>query len=840
MSPRTLVLLAWWRLRAHPFQELLAGAGIAIGVALAFAVMVANGSIAGSSSAIVHAVVGAADWQLASRDDNGTDASLVDLVDHLPGVRLSAPVLDQRATLALGRRTVPADIASIDPALARMAGRFVPIAGAVDGLRGAMLTTAAAQALGIDSGRSPAYVTMDLRGRAVRMPVSAVLGDQTVGALASVPVAIVSLPRLQSIAHLPRRVTRILIDSAPRQAIAVHRELAPLAAVHHLSLTRADIETSLLKQALGPSDWTTGFFAAISALLGFLLAFNATLLGAPERQRMISDLRLQGWRERHVLAMVGTQAVAFGAIASMAGLAAGVLLARGALAATPHYLAPAFLPGASTVITIGPIMIAFGGGILACLFASIAPILDPRRRVVLDQAVSTRADIARPGWAVRALAASLLSASAAAVLLALVPSAALASVALLAFATVLAMPAAFALAVRIAGWVAERSGWARMLTVAVFGLRASTIRSVALAATGAVAIFGCVSIGGARTDLLRGIASYASDYVRTADLWVVNPQDNQATDPIDKHGLAQRIAAIPGVRASRVYRGSFLDWGGRRVWIIGRPRNDPAMLPASQTTAGNLASASARLRAGGWAAVSEQLAAREHARIGSSISIPTPSGPRAFRVAAITTNLGWTPGAVIINADDYQRAWHAPPTAIEVEFRAGVDRLATQAAVARVAGPGLRVQTPSERAAGINASARQGLERLGQISTLLLIGAVLALAAAMSAAIWQRRPSLAGMRIQGLSPWLLWRVLVIEAAIVLAAGCLTGVLAGIAGQVGIDRYLVVVTGFPVRTVPAGRDAAIVFAAVMGAALAVIAVAGWRASKVPARIGMAVE
>ena len=71
MSPRTLLYLYGWRLRAHPFQELLAGAGIAIGVALLFAVQVANTSMTGSAAQTVAAITGAAQLELAARDDAG-------------------------------------------------------------------------------------------------------------------------------------------------------------------------------------------------------------------------------------------------------------------------------------------------------------------------------------------------------------------------------------------------------------------------------------------------------------------------------------------------------------------------------------------------------------------------------------------------------------------------------------------------------------------------------------------------------------------------------------------------------------------------------------------------
>jgi hypothetical protein len=48
----------------------------------------------------------------------------------------------------------------------------------------------------------------------------------------------------------------------------------------------------------------------------------------------------------------------------------------------------------------------------------------------------------------------------------------------------------------------------------------------------------------------------------------------------------------------------------------------------------------------------------------------------------------------------------------------------------------------------------------------------------MTGAIWQRRGALASLRLQSFRPAQLWRILLIETAVVLAAGCLTGAFVG--------------------------------------------------------------
>lgn len=854
MNARVLLYLYGRRLRVYPIQELLAGLGIAIGVALAFAVMVATGSVVASARDIVHGVTGAADVQLAARDARGFDERLLTRVRRVPGVDSAAPVLDQRAVLiGPDGREVAVTLVSIAPELAELSGAltrsFAP--GGFQFERGMVLPMATAEALGLpppglDGAVGPLpQVSAHVRGRAVDMTVAAMLGRDTIGSLTEARLAVVPLEHLQEVAGMGGRVTRILVDAEPGWEGAVRRELREIAA-GRLTVTDADADTRLLEQATGPTSQVTFFFAAISALLGFLLAFNAMLLTAPERRRLVSALRMQGYRPRQIVQMLLFQATALGLVASVVGVLAGGLLARGLFSESPEYLAPGFTLGTQTVIGDLPLMLSLAGGVLASCLAAMPPLLDLRRGRAVDAVFNEQGS---PGNAVCpsvrrnmlvGAAGALVAASA---MLLWAPSLALLASVLLAVATLLALPATFGLVLRLVEAVVDRVPRMSTLTVALLAMKATTLRSLALAATGAVAVFGSIAIGGARDDLLRGIGDYTDDYVGTADLWVANPGDNQATNDFEPGGLRQRIAAVPGVVAVRRYQGGFLDIDGRRAWVIARPSSDPAMLPTSQVVAGDSDRATARLRRGGWVAVSARLADDRGVGVGDAMRLPTPTGTATYRVAAITTNLGWAPGALIVRRRDYARDWgSATPTALEVDVSGDTSAIHAKAAVERVLGAdsGLRVQTATERAEAIDASARQGLKRLGEISHLLLAAAVLAMAAAMGAAIWQRRAALASLRLQSFHPGQLWLLLLLEAAAVLGAGGLTGAVTGVYGQFGADRYLEAVTGFPVSPVPAGWQTLETIALVVPTALAIVALPGWFAARVPPRLGLGSE
>jgi putative ABC transport system permease protein len=129
------------------------------------------------------------------------------------------------------------------------------------------------------------------------------------------------------------------------------------------------------------------------------------------------------------------------------------------------------------------------------------------------------------------------------------------------------------------------------------------------------------------------------------------------------------------------------------------------------------------------------------------------------------------------------------------------------------------------------AASRQGLSRLTQIATLVLIATVLAISIAMGTMIWQRRPRLARMKVQGYEHGTLWRALLFESALLLGAGCSIGAVFGIYGQLLISHALASVTGFPVVFSAGAAVAISSFVLVSVLAVAVVALPGYRAARV---------
>jgi putative ABC transport system permease protein len=245
------------------------------------------------------------------------------------------------------------------------------------------------------------------------------------------------------------------------------------------------------------------------------------------------------------------------------------------------------------------------------------------------------------------------------------------------------------------------------------------------------------------------------------------------------------------------------------------------------------------VRAGGWLILSQALASQDHLRIGQAFTLPSPN-PSRFRVAALSTNVGWAPGAILMSAADYARAWGSEDaSAYNILLAPGVSSVQVVREIKHALGPhsGLTVQTAVQHTAQQSALSRQALSRLTQIATVIPIVAVLAIAAAIGAMIWQRRPRLAKLKLEGLARADLWHTILLESLLLLGVGCLLGAIFGLYGQQLADRALANTINFPVVYSITALTALSSLALMTVTALAVLALPGYLAASVSANLAL---
>src|SRR5438445_13422292 len=132
------------------------------------------------------------------------------------------------------------------------------------------------------------------------------------------------------------RLTSIYVRSQPGRDREIRAQLTRLAA-GRLNIRPADFTLTLFRRAAQPTDQSTDLFSAISALVGFLFAFNALLLTVPQRRHLIEDLRLDGYTRKMIIEVLMFDGIVLGVVSCIAGLALGEPLSSILFDSNPGY-----------------------------------------------------------------------------------------------------------------------------------------------------------------------------------------------------------------------------------------------------------------------------------------------------------------------------------------------------------------------------------------------------------------------------------------------------------------------------------------------------------------------
>ncbi len=813
-------------------QEAFAILGIAVGVALLFASQVASTSLSKSTSQLTNEFVGRAQVQLEARGPEGVSERLLGEVRHAPGVRVALPIFERQVNLIGRHAERSVDLIGVDPRWVRASGPLLRRFSAKQ--LAAQQAIALPAPLAAEIGAGPLEpVKLQIGARFSEVLVGATLGASEVGGLLHSPVAVAPLSFAQYLVGAGARLNRIFVHYAPARARQARYALRRLAAAWNVNLVPGRFDNRLFAVAVAPESNSETMFSAISALVGFMFALNAMLITVPARRALIEDLRPHGATRWDTTKILLFDAAVIGVLACIAGLLLGELLSIAVFHSAPGYLTVAFPVGNTRVVSWQSVLLAVAAGMAAAGLGVFWPL----REILAGPLVQADQPGRRRSWIrARIIMGVLCLAASTVVLLDNSTEAAILGNMALVAALIILLPPLFDGLVAIFGGLSNLTdGVASALAVTELQTPHTRVRSLAIAATVAIAVFGVVEFQGAQANLTKGLDRASRGVDAAAQIWVMprgktSVQPTTPFAPLDTASLAR----MPGVSSVSVFRGSFLNWGDRRLWLLAPSKVTRLPLPTGQITSGNPALAAEHIRAGGWAALSQALAEEHRLHVGESFVLPSPQ-PVRLRVAALITNLGWPPGALILNSHTYAQAWaDRDPTAYAIQTtpNANLPVLRDRIRQALASVPGLAVETDLERNRRRDAIAQQGLSRLTQIRLLVLVAAILAVVGAVGAMIWQRRDLIAFIKCQGYDEMVLCRWLLCEAAILLIAGCAAGAAFGLYGQTLLSHALTSVTGFPMVFNIEGVAALTSFMTVIAIALAVVAVPGYLVVRVP--------
>jgi len=627
----------------HPAQLILALVGLSVGVGTIIAVDIATASSGRAFQLSMQAVNGAASHAIVG-GPQGLDERLY--VDLRKTVTTLAPVVE--GYIVVGERTM--QLVGIDPlASLDVSRRTAPNLGWFLQPGAVVMAARTSEQLGL---RVNDRFSVDVGGRKFSaVLIGTVDGDQAgYDALVLTDIAqaqewLGAVGRLSRIdVFLPQGASAA--DLAARLPPGVRLEKAQGRAQQSVDMTSA-FTTNLQAMSL------------LALMVSTLLIYGAISFAVVQRRRIIGILRALGATRGDVFTIVLTEAAVLGIVGAGLGLLLGSVIGRGLVQLVSQTINDLYFVVAVNETVLPPssvvkaLLAGFGtalaGAALPALeVAGSAPQLGLRRSVLEARAVTlarkllfASGGLAVASGAVASLSGRSLFAGFAALFLLLLSAATL-------------TPAVLRMLAQACARVAGRASPIARL---VFGdVAASLSRTgVAVAALG-MALAAMIGVSIMVESFRESLRDWLGQTLR-ADIYVTAPGPGAGRPErrIDNDLVASMIAT----------RG-VVDYGMSRRVMVELPQG-PVPLDAVQFAHNDYITESliAGDPAATWPAfergdivISDPLAYRSQLHVGDSLTLPTDSGPRAFRIAGVYREYGNDRGTIRINLPVYRRFWH--------------------------------------------------------------------------------------------------------------------------------------------------------------------------------------
>jgi putative ABC transport system permease protein len=787
-----LVRIARRHVLRHPWQLALAVLGIALGVAVAVSIDLANESARRSFALATEAVTGRATHQIVAGPSGVPDELYRALRVEL-GARAAAPVLtgDVAAADVPGRVLT---VLGVDPFAE---APFRPYLGAADRAEaGDPRTRDPLAAVAVLVTRPGAVLIARPTARDLGLAVGDPLAVRVAGARHVLTVTgilepadptsaraldgllVADVGTAQELFGAAGRLSRIDLiaadDPAGRALLdRVARALPPGA-----ELVPAGARAGTTAQMIRAFQWNLTALSLLALVVGMFLIYQTTAFSVVQRRPLIGALRAIGVSRREVFALVMGEAVLIGAVGTAAGLLLGLGLAHGLLRLVTRTINDLYFVLAVRDVALDPLVLVKGValGVGATALAALVPALEATGappRVVMSRAAlesDARRSVARATW----IGAALFAAGA--VLLwwpGLGIAGGFAGLFVVMIGCAFVAPAAALVLLRglhpLAGWTFGLLG-----RLATRGIAAALSRTAVAVAALMIAVSAAIGVGVMIASFREAVVRWLEGTLR-ADIYVSAPSlvGNRPDATIDP-ALAARIAETAGVAAASTSRGAFVPAPGGAVQVIALDV-ERARRPRWRFREG---AADGVWDAGGEAVVvSEPYANRRGARAGDTVRLRTDRGERDFPVAGVFYDYGSSSGVVVMSRRTYERYWDDRRiSSLALDLVPGADPARVMAAVRERAAGGPDLVVRSNRALRLASLAifDRTFAITGVLRTLTVVVAFIGMLAALMALGLERAREIGVLRTLGLTPRQVWGLVTAQSGML---GLLAGLLA---------------------------------------------------------------
>jgi putative ABC transport system permease protein len=775
-------------LNRRPLRLLLTVLGIASGVALLFAVTAQNASLTSGTASVYREFAGRSQLELVALGPEGMPLAVAESAGRLPGVAAAVPVSEESISMQRGNRSVNLRLFGVDGNLQALGGTLAGVMprglGPQETL-GLFISPHVASELDVGP-RADVEAFTRLGPRPAF--IARIISSRRLGGMAGIPVAFTTLQFAELLTGAENRVQRVLIvahGDTRRLPQALARVGGPGTVVWS---TASEVRAADQASALNRSS--SSLFAALSLVVGGVLAYGAMALTMAERRREVAVLRTLGCGLGALLFAVFADALLLGGIGTVLGILAGRAAAGWLLPSDYTLLSSAFLLDSKLVVPVGVLLLAcaagFGTVMLSVALPARALTHVPPADALRRESDSALVGVTAPARLLLALAAGL---GAGGILLTEL-GLGLVGVPMWVLAGLLAAPAAVSSTARTIQRLLPSPGGAARLGISE--IAAFPARAIAAAAVVTLAVSGLLVVNGAVANIETGTARLAAASYPSGDLFVTADNRGQVlfTQPLAA-SFGARLSSLPFLSYVKPWRSAFLDWGRRSVLAYAFTDDAQSFHPDEFISGDARGGARALATERDAIALSSDLASVHKLRIGAYFNMPTPAGMKTVHVVAIITDFGWLPGAVALNPTSYAAWWGSRDvTAYQLGLVPGTSVSQARARLrAALAGTGFITVSSSQLRARIGASARSQLAALRRTGELTALAGLLAVIATTLAGVLGRIRRVSALRTIGMSLRDVAAALACEIGCVVGSGALLGGIMGVVGQALVIDYL---------------------------------------------------
>ena len=663
------------------------------------------------------------------------------------------------------------------------------------------------------------------RGPVQRFRISGTVKFGALSSLGGATMAIFTLATAQQLLHKQGRFDEIDVAAkhgvSPAQLVRVIRPLLPPSAQVRTGQGQAQQETKDTSGFLNIFQSFLLAFGGIALFVGSFVIANTLSITIAQRTRELATLRTLGATRRQVLSSVMLEAFVIGLLASVVGLFLGLALARGLNALFVSFGID--LPQTSTVFATRTIVLSLLVGVVVTLAAALRPALRSTRvppiAAVREGAVLPPSRFAHLG-SYPALGA--ISASVALMLVGVLVSALSTTLRLLAIGigagalfvgVAMLAPSLVPPFVRVLGWPAARLGGAAGSLA-----RGNSSRNPARTSSAAAALMiglALVTMVGVLAAGLRTRFEDAVNQLFVAD-YAVTASDNFSPISVTSANALRTVAGVVVVSGVRAGDGRAF---GSQIRVTG-VSPDVSRVVSIKWQAGG-PQTPAQLGSDG-AFVSNDYAGKHHLRVGSPLSMLTPSGATLHLVVRGLTAppKGGSPyGDVTISTTRFDQIYPNPQNLYTfVNVQGGVTAANTRRLEAALNDfPDAKVQTKSQ----FGHNQEQGLTTLLNLLYVLLslsiVVSLFGIVNTLVLTVFERTRELGMLRAVGMSRRQLRRMIRHESIITALLGASLGIPLGVA----LALMVGIAINYASLTIPWGTLVVFVIAAVIAGIIAAI-------------------